>query len=509
MEVHPYKNTQDLIHDVFLSNYWDKRHGHSLLIKWDQFVAWNQYFYDYKLNNVHYIQNNFKSSKSRPKYRNICRKVTKYYNTKSSENNDIFTRLPNPLERQVIIDKIYNTAVWKILELANQVSSKLSLCGGAITNLLVGNNYADYDFFFHCDSVAEANNILQLCLEYIQNTYSSVYYYRSQGVITAHFTGGRREHRQFQFIKRNYETKDQILLGFDMAGCRYGYNNIDGFFTTIDGAIASAIDAFPLDLTQRSLSYGFRMDKYLNKGFKILLPGIPADKSIYRIETPDGIIKRSKAGWYQFIYNQIHKSDYDNNSVFLNWWFMAQDQERYHNVTFEAATYEDCLKLPDALIDTLTFDRLFNTLPSNMAGLLSESAKLFMGPDYEEFAKVFNIDFEKGDEMWTTRQSYYREKMKEIAKFINQEEQLWRHVDPGGQNFGKFDPIIEDPRKWYGSCYQPVVVGISNDHYQAFKDCCKNDEIMILLPFDVIKLICEYWLSAEVYNARARLFACQ
>src|ERR1700722_11865780 len=88
--------------------------------------------------------------------------------------------------------------------------------------------------------------------------YGHISYERSLGVDTIAFSGTEK----IQFIRRVYKSKDQVLLGFDLAGCRYGWNPFDGFFTTICGAIAFALQAFPIDLTQRSFSHSYRLEKY-------------------------------------------------------------------------------------------------------------------------------------------------------------------------------------------------------------------------------------------------------
>src|SRR5437868_7381956 len=246
-----------IIHDVFLSNYSDKKRGHATLVDLDQINKW-LYLSNLDLDDgIPYISNHREP---------LCSKML------------------DAKEKKDYIEEKYKI-VHDILLLGN---GKISLCGGSIIDILTKKRQpVDFDLFFHTGSIKEADDLLLKCMEYIDSLEDyDVEYWRSQGVQTVEIIGNKIY--KIQFIRRVYETKDQILLGFDMAGCRIGYNPIDGFFATICGAMAFATGIFPLDLTQRSLSFGHRVDKYMIKGFTILLPGM--DISMGRFITPDGVL---------------------------------------------------------------------------------------------------------------------------------------------------------------------------------------------------------------------------
>ena len=46
---------------------------------------------------------------------------------------------------------------------------KISLCGGSLISLIShGQNNGDWDMFFHCDSIDEADELLYKCSKYIE-----------------------------------------------------------------------------------------------------------------------------------------------------------------------------------------------------------------------------------------------------------------------------------------------------------------------------------------------------
>lgn len=130
----------------------------------------------------------------------------------------------------------------------------------------------------------------------------------------------------------------------------------------------------------------------------------------------------------------------------------------------------------------------------------------FMGETYEEFASVFYIrrDYQQANKIWNDRRNHYVHRATEIASFIK--ENQWITVNPGRQHFGKLNPVIANPREWYGPDYKPVIVGISMDRFQALADCYKNVAHFDKLPHEIFKLICHWWFVAEAKMARVRLF---
>lgn len=472
-----------IIDNIFICNYWEKKIGRSRLVGLEQFNKWKGYFDSIQTHNL-----------------DIPRLSSDIFPTNGNFVNIGQEKLPYIINELLLIGE-----------------GKISLCGGALVSIFQDSYIEDYDIFFHCQSVDEADKILNDCCVYIENNNYRVTYKRSQGVLTVEIAN-----MKIQFIRRVYQGKDQILLGFDMAGCRLGYNPIDGFFATICGALAVCMKSFPLDITQRSMSFKHRLEKYTGKGFSILLPGLPIhlDKDI---KTADGrLLYNSKDKSHKFKskyddnYNRIHDTEYedkdeeefndsDYEGIWSNWYIISK--ERFHNVTFESENYDEICNLPDELVKkSINQGTLFRIRASEMT-MKAKTVYNFMGDNYNEYNVTRYVKGNKrlADKLWKERCDYYIEKAKDCAKLCIEEP--WKYKNPESQSFGKFSPIIENPRKWYGEHYQSVEVGLKMDKFQALMDCRKNIYYINNVPTEIFKIICEYWLKAEVDLARDKLYA--
>ena len=467
-----YEQIMSIINDIFLCNYLEKRQGKANLVNLEQIIKWSNYFEDIKFGNIPHI--------------NVYRYDHDRYDNYKIKSNSVYNYLNNkyPL-------------IYEILLVGN---GKLSLCGGSIIDIIRDYSYIkDFDFFFHCDSIEEADDILNRCLLLIDKYDAK--YTRSQGVLTAHLG---EDQDKLQFIRRIYKTKDQILLGFDMAGCRVGYNPIDGVFATMCGGLAIAMKAFPVDVTQRSFSFIHRLRKYYHKGFDIMFPGIPLDFN-KNITTCDGKIEYNGDQKYSFSWDiQHYDSDYEDDG-YANWHLITK--ERYHNVTFLCDNLDELLNLPDTVVEKSIIRGAIAKSPSKIQRQAAVTVVNFMGPKYLEYItlKYINNDKVGSDKLWKERFQYYIEKAKECVKLFK--DNPWKYKDPGSQSFGKFSPIMEDPRKWYGDIYESVEVGLNMDRFQAWMDCRKNIDYINNLPNELFKCICNYWLIAETRDAYDRLFS--
>jgi hypothetical protein len=519
-----------IINDVFLSNLYDKKMGHALLVGVDEVLKWKEYFANNQRERLPYLRRgDYKDNY----WYDVSRKVYGIDNFESHLQ-----------DLNAIVEHQW-TLIYDVLSLA---PGRISLCGGAVIDIISGKEPNDFDIFFHCGCVDEAKIILEQCLAYLSDMTNNAVFRRSQGTITLElFDYGITA----QFITRVYETKDQVLLGFDLAASRCGWNPVDSFFTTICGGMALAMGAFPVDLTQRSLSHGHRLEKYLGKGFDIILPGmperfnerppqghsaygwhnkirhcdpnidldlsddtVPALMHFYDLNTPDGVIHpcwnvtipESENKQFQFRTMKNQVSDYSYDEIYANWRLISNGRD--HNVVFQAYDLDDMIDLPmDVIKDSIQAGAYFSRSPSTLLNPTLFSFEIFMGEQYEEFIHAFCVkrDHRKANRMWKDRRQYYLEQGIRIANSIK--ENQWIIINPGRQHFGKFNPVIANPREWYGPDYVPVEVGLSMSCFQALMDCRKNVEGFDRIPNEILKIICEYWFIAEVTDARARLFA--
>src|SRR5437868_5240644 len=169
--------------------------------------------------------------------------------------------------------KTHLNILYKVLELGN---GKLSLCGDLIIGILSKGAVPFYnaDLYFHCDTVEEADILLHKCIDIINKDGGVSRYFRYQEYI---LIGAR--YIYFRFICRVYKSKGQILSELPLLSLRYGYNLIDGFFTTICGAFAYAMNGFHIKMVSINLlSYRDDLIDSINRGFTILL----SDSLIWR-----------------------------------------------------------------------------------------------------------------------------------------------------------------------------------------------------------------------------------
>jgi hypothetical protein len=376
----------------------------------------------------------------------------------------------------------------------------MSLCGGAVLNLLdkrtpeysIRNHGSDFDFFFHCGE-EDADRVLSQCMEYL-STMTNVKYKRNQRVIICHVNNIK-----IQFIMRLYLTKDRILLGFDMPGCQHGYNIVDGYFTSLQGALSLVTGCYPADMTQRCASYSARIHKYSNKWFCILLPGLDDDHNSFenkkmRFElVPGGIYFTKPLDDRDF-------SDYSSASSEV-----AQLVQYPPAFEFQSRSAKAIMRLGDRTVsNTLSVSSHWERPPCPK---FCSSTEVFVGSELLQsfaMAQVVTKDERLANNIWNTRQSFWFGEAKKLALNINTELK-WKQDDLRSTDFGKFSPVLADHNEWYGGRYKSVIIGISHDRFQAWMDCKKNVDYIASLPQEIFKLLSTYWFDAEVSDASNKL----
>lgn len=387
-----------------------------------------------------------------------------------------------------------------IFELLEIGGGKMSLCGGgalrAMTNTYESGQYKDFDFFFHTTE-QEADDILEKCLLHIHKTDLGYTFIRSQGVITCIKKGAP----SIQFIKRLYHTADQILLGFDMAGCQYGWNPIDGLFTTLAGMFAFATGSYPVDLSQYTTSHNVRLAKYANKGFMIMLPGLDFADSPSEDFSNDGVkFSLQKDGSYTIAVNEHSPiSDYCinhyNPTTLVDYPFMFN---------FNSDTPQGILTLDEETVKSSLGKMLSWELPNYCA--MNMRIRKFIGNKIAQFTTAHIVEMNKAEaeKIWVERQEEYSRIASDLAIKLNKSLR-WKVDNPGCQRFGKFNPRYIKAKDWYGEHHKPIIVGITQDMYQAWMDCRKNIAYMKDIPTEINRLICNQWLQGEARKANKHL----
>lgn len=488
------KGLLELINDIFLTNYWCTRRNminitSDYMINLDQLDEWNKFFGSVGFDKINHM------------------------------GYDYFTE-HNKLRNKNVSDCLYKFArpVYDILNIGN---GKISLCGGAVPFILRDCVQDDYDLFFHSGSVDELDDIFNKCLNYlndlkeIKNIHdytNTVTYTRSQYMMNVNVrvhTGIINFYGDLQFIKRAYKTKEQILFGFDLAPCRFGYNPKDGVFATICGAISLSMKAFALDSSIRSASFGSRLDKYCyNKEYLVFLPQLEnnliTNKPNFCI-FDNIILYENNPGQFRLKSYDTNNDDYSSqgeNLIFLM-------EGNLDKIKFTSNDINIISELPDDFIekemrdDTKLFDK-----PSSVNNITKKVAKNFLGDKYNEFALSYFIDDDvKADDIWEEKTIYYIGLAKQGANNIkyNSDKNYykgWKYLNPGQKYFGQNNPVSTPPSKYY----KPLEIGINMNRFQALMDCRKNIDYIFNLPKELFNLICEYVLKYEVDDAKQRIF---
>lgn len=404
-----------IINDTFLINFNDKKCGHASLVGVNEINKWKSYFKEWHSEDL------------------------KFPHINTGNCQDISDKC---IEIETLCSRLWEAFIIEVLKIGNGV---LSLCGNAVARLLLPLMIDDYNIFFHCSSAEKCDSILLDCINFIESKckHSNFHYVRFKEVLTIwvnHYT-------KINFIKHIYQSKDHVLLSFDLAADRIGFNLTDGLFSTVCGGIAIASKIFPFNAGQRTHAYMLHTNQLQN---------------------------------------------YDD----YTWKCIATNND--HKVFFSGGTYADIDELKENIIESnFNKSKLFTGPLSQMKDIKPSTVEKFLGDSFVDYAicKCHKHDDEAADNIWKARCNYYLNRSKEIATTMKNNP--WKYEDESFRNV--------DPREWYGDNYKPVIIGINMPRFQAVMDCRKNIDYISILPKEIFKLICQYWFEFEVEAARERL----
>jgi len=192
-------------------------------------------------------------------------------------------------------NKLTTTEIFNEIKriLPQEVKEHLVIAGGSvdkhIKNLVLGKS--DIDFFIYGLSQEHGNILVkfvhkQLTTNFIMKTYDSKIYINDNVTFFDIYVGSQKI--KFQFINRLYESKDQIVHGFDVdSSCLLVDLLIDdlnkSIFMTERCAYSYVNNINTVNFDRMSPSYIYRLIKYANRGINIYLPleDIYFDNKIY------------------------------------------------------------------------------------------------------------------------------------------------------------------------------------------------------------------------------------
>lgn len=302
---------------------------------------------------------------------------------------------------------------------------------------------------------------------------------------------------KIQLVLRLYNTISEILHGFDLGSSAVGFDGKNVYFTSLSKfCYENMINIY--DGTRRSTSYEYRLEKYLWDGFKIVLPNLDIKKlrTQYFKYNLDEVCELP---YMPFIYNNVDKNMIfvkrflNKNSPMSQSDYLLEDFD-IHDGKLNTETY---MKLSNFNLNQLIKgdDRFirFKIVNKEIEMILNKKDKIstwklkfdcpiltpgiiinFYGKllkDYKQnkltlknILKSFsildpikiltNLATDTDHKFMESLLDKQKDKLLEQLDKINKNNNiLWITKNPTTQLTSSFNPIIEDPKDWYGNMY--------------------------------------------------------
>jgi hypothetical protein len=290
---------------------------------------------------------------------------------------------------------------------------------------------------------------------------------------------------EFQIIFRLYKSISEILHGFDLGSSAVGFDGQKLYFTTLS-KFAYEYRCNIVDCSRRSTTYEHRLKKYFDRGFEIILPQMDFQKVRLNYhkygmaeicELPHMVFSYKEAKPNKIYVDEFlseysnEKSDYNScnmdqfTAFYFNLYHMIRDGKQYFSYAEGTKTPEIMKKKPvvNGRMIELFYDNIRNKFNNFKSQLDMKTCKKYINVvTVDEILTKLYLD----DQMTTENKHRYLdqviEKQKKLAmekwKLMHSQEITqvdWITENPGRQTLltSSFNPIIEDPKLWYGNYY--------------------------------------------------------
>lgn len=280
----------------------------------------------------------------------------------------------------------------------------------------------------------------------------------------------------FQIIFRLYQTKSEILHGFDIGSSTVGFDGTNVWLTGLS-RFSYEYGYNIIDTTRRSTSYEHRLRKYANRGFGIILPYFNVDLLDTHLTEMYGVASICEMPYFCFSYTRVRGGRIRVSQYHKRYTDVAHDygdmkddceyavyftniakllQQDYSGVIYTGDTLQSVLTNPSCLewskIEvfydrhlTKISERTFPTSQVEKYITVASPEHVFAHRnDKEELASIFQRQLEE------TRKYH-------TALLEHTTDIPWITENPGTQLTGSFNPIIENPEEWYGKYYSECV----------------------------------------------------
>jgi hypothetical protein len=188
--------------------------------------------------------------------------------------HDVICKKSKLLVETDIVCNLYN----KYDFLRNLDMKNILVAGGAVSNAITNHysRYSDIDMFVYgVNDTYEANKVVSRIMNHLASykEYDCNEFFMTPNhvTITIKKSDNWYSELKIQIIFRLYQTKSEILHGFDLGSSAVGFDGKNILFTTLS-KFSYEYDCNIVDNTRRSTTYERRLIKYFRRGFMVIMP---------------------------------------------------------------------------------------------------------------------------------------------------------------------------------------------------------------------------------------------
>lgn len=329
--------------------------------------------------------------------------------------------------------------------------NNIAIAGGCISTILLNKEVNDIDFFIYGLSKHKANKKVEYLTYFLVSRSTYNIYKRTKNCLTI-----ETDYGTFQIIYRLYRSISEILYGFDLGSSAVAFNGLFLEFSTM-GRFAFQYGANIIDTTRRSKSYEHRLDKYLKRGFKIIMPNFDTDKitnnmitfknmTIYLKHTCENNLIVENIDHFT---NNVCDYEVDNQYISFHNNIYNYMHQHYDRITL---IYDN--RDVDILFDEICLGGGYNYEYKHLVREIHRGAfpddkikKMIITHTPEEIFEIRNY-INKVQTIIDINFMYLMRNIKRCQKAFG-----WITENAGTQLTSSFNPIDEPPEKWYGQYY--------------------------------------------------------
>lgn len=276
---------------------------------------------------------------------------------------------------------------------------------------------------------------------------------------------------KIQIIFRIYASKFEILQGFDLSASSVGFDGTDVLMTEM-AKFTYETGCFVADTDRASTSFRYRIEKYFNKNYEVILPYFDITKATtdvtanYR-NTHERCIMPGLAFTYDGVTrNIIHmknfltpkhetaqEHDYDefdcDEFALYHLNIRRLLIEDYGSMMFIGQTHEILLTNPTSTIDIVNIEEFYNKLFAKLPGKSFPAGAVTNYITVATPAEMFAMRKAPSD-INNVRLNQIKLVSIRLDNLRKNYAIKWITDDPGTQISGSFNPTVVNPKDWYG-----------------------------------------------------------